>query len=267
MKYFFCFGYPKSGTTYLQMLLESHPELSCPAEHKLYVLFDGLAKLFTNYNDELIKMNKRMSKKDLVLFKDEDIDTLVKFVIELTLKRGGQGKSAKLHGLKDNFIMLKYPSLFINLFPKEKFIMIVRDPRNVGVSLWHRKLVLNDNMLIDKVNNIDEYTIKVVDKWANKIKNMKQIINKKPKSFFICRYENLNINNDELKNIFKFLKVSSENEIVAKLLNLNSFEKFEDKKFFRKGFSTNWNEELKPATNKKIIEKHGKLMEEYGYLN
>ena len=41
MKYFFCFGYPKSGTTYLQMLLESHPELSCPAEHKLYVLFDG----------------------------------------------------------------------------------------------------------------------------------------------------------------------------------------------------------------------------------
>ena len=101
----------------------------------------------------------------------------------------------------------------------------------------------------------------------HQIKHIKQIINKKPKNFFICRYENLNINNNELKNIFKFLKVSSENELVAKLLNLNSFEKFEDKKFFRKGFSTNWNEELKPATNKKIIEKHGKLMGEYGYLN
>ena len=35
--------------------------------------------------------------------------------------------------------------------------------------------------------------------------------------------------------------------------------------YVRYTFKTN--EELKQATNKKIIEKHGKLMEEYGYLN
>ena len=267
MKYFFCFGYPKSGTTYLQMLLESHPELSCPAEHKLYILFDGIAKLFTGYNKELIKINKKMSNKDLVLFKNEDIDTLVKFVAELTLKRGGQNKVVKLNGVKDNLTLSKNLSLFIDLFPKEKFIMIVRDPRHVGISLWHyRKVMLNDT-LIDKANTIDEYAIKIVDSWAEKIININQIINRKPNNFFICKYENLNKENNELKKIFKFLSVNYEDKIVSKILDSNSFEKFKDNKFFRKGFSSNWQEELKPSTNKKIIDKHGNLMKKYGYLN
>ena len=266
MKYFFCFGYPKSGTTYLQMLLESHPELSCPAEHKLYILFDGLAKLFTDYNKELLKMSKKMSNKDLALFKNEDIDTLVRFVVELTLQRGCQNKIVKLNGLKDNLTLSKYLSFFINIFPKEKFIMIIRDPRHVGISLWHyRKVMLND-IVIDKVNTIDEYTIKVVDNWAKKITNINQIINKKPNNFFICKYENLNKENDELKKIFKFLSVDCADKTVSKILDSNSFEKFKDNKFFRKGFSSNWKEELKPITNKKIMDKHGNLMKKYGYL-
>ena len=149
--------------------------------------------------------------------------------------------------------------------------MIVRDPRHVGISLWYRQLMLNDNILIDKVNNIDEYTIKAVDKWASKINNINQIISKNPKNFLICKYENFNvknnIKNDELKNVFKFLSVNSESKMITKILNSNSFEKFKDRKFFRKGFLTNWQKEIKPTTNKKIIEKHGRLMERYGYLN
>lgn len=267
MKYFFCFGYPKSGTTYLQMLLESHPELSCPAEHKLYILFDGLSKLFTDYNKELIKINKKMSNKNLVLFENKDIDNLVRFVVELTLQRGGQNKIVKLNGVKDNLTLSKYLPFFINLFPKEKFIMIIRDPRHVAISLWYyRKVILND-ILIDKVNTIDQFTIKIVDEWAKKIISINKIINIKPNNFFICKYENLNKENNELKKIFKFLSVNYTDKIVSKILDLNSFEKLKDNKFFRKGFSSNWKEELKPITNKKIMDKHGNLMKKYGYLN
>ena len=43
-----------------------------------------------------------MTKKDLALFKNDDIDSLAKHLIELALKRGSLSKAVKLYGLKDN---------------------------------------------------------------------------------------------------------------------------------------------------------------------
>ena len=264
MKYFFSFGYPKSGTTYLQMLLNSHPDLSCPAEHQLFILFEGLTKLFTDYNKQIHSINQRMTKKDLALFKNDDIDSLAKHLIELALKRGSLSKAVKLYGLKDNSI-LQWLQLYTHFFPKEKYIMIVRDPRNIGISQWNRSLRKDKNLI--KGNNIDDYTTKVINKWARNMNNVNKIIDKNPDKFFICKYENLNKKNDELKKIFKFLSVSYNNEIIQKILNSNSIDKFKNNKFFGKGFFTNWKEELKPTINEKIINTHGNLLKKYGYLD
>ena len=60
MKYFFCFGFPKSGTTYLQMLLNSHPDLSCPSEHQLDEILNKLPSLITEYNKKLLSWSSRV---------------------------------------------------------------------------------------------------------------------------------------------------------------------------------------------------------------
>ena len=121
---------------------------------------------------------------------------------------------------------------------------------------------IKDNI---KVGNIDDWTIQIINRWALKINNANKIIDKNANKFFICNYENLNKKTYELKKIFKFLSVSYNDKITQKIIDSNSFDKFKDNKFFRKGFSTNWKEELKKSTNKKILHTHGKLMRRYGY--
>ena len=40
-----------------QMLLNRHPEISCPSEHLLFLVFEGVSKLFTDYNKEIYLIN------------------------------------------------------------------------------------------------------------------------------------------------------------------------------------------------------------------
>jgi len=55
----FCTGTPKSGTTFLQMILNNHPEVSCPAEHYLFdLLTEKLPKFLENYNKSIIFIDK-----------------------------------------------------------------------------------------------------------------------------------------------------------------------------------------------------------------
>ena len=159
MKFFFCFGQPKSGTTFLQMLLNSHAELSCPSEHRLNNILKKLPKLFTDYNNDLIFVNNATSKRNLSLFNNEDLNSLGKYIIKLALKRGGKEKKVKYFGLKDNGI-IKNINLFIKLFPNEKYIFLVRDPRHIAISAWHHNIRIDNNFL-NSQSNIDNWSIKI----------------------------------------------------------------------------------------------------------
>ena len=50
---FFCGGPPKSGTTFLQRLLDLHPDVSCPSEDNLDFLAHKVLSIHDVYNENL----------------------------------------------------------------------------------------------------------------------------------------------------------------------------------------------------------------------
>ena len=47
---FFCFGPPKSGTTFLQRTLNLHPDISCSSEHQFDFLLNQFQKVLEQYD-------------------------------------------------------------------------------------------------------------------------------------------------------------------------------------------------------------------------
>src|SRR3546814_13173344 len=59
-------GVTKSGTTWLQRMLDSHPEIACGGESKLNVLLTQLGPALRGYNDALTKTNDKTYREEAV---------------------------------------------------------------------------------------------------------------------------------------------------------------------------------------------------------
>ena len=60
---FFVSGMNKSGTTFLQMLLNAHPTISCPSEQHFNTLINGVPALVNQYNATLDLFDKNTSNQ------------------------------------------------------------------------------------------------------------------------------------------------------------------------------------------------------------
>ncbi|HIE33051.1 MAG TPA: hypothetical protein EYP81_03265 [Thermodesulfobacteriaceae bacterium] len=118
------FGIPKSGTTFLQMILNAHPEISCPSEHQLEILRQGLAQLLKHYNQILEKVDQLTGKQGPSPYLEEDFERIFAYMVMVAALRGAQGKNPqriKWFGLNDNAVILKLP-FYAKLFPKARFV-------------------------------------------------------------------------------------------------------------------------------------------------
>src|SRR3546814_10219607 len=59
-------GVTKSGTTWLQRMLDSHPEIACGGESKLNVLLTQLGPALRGYNDALTMTNEKFYREEAV---------------------------------------------------------------------------------------------------------------------------------------------------------------------------------------------------------
>jgi hypothetical protein len=136
---FFVGGAPRSGTTWLQRLLDSHPEICCRGEglfqQHLAEPLDGL----------VAQRRAALAAKNAVLFGDgdgyplpepEDADALLATAILLALRRQGGAGTCRAIGEKtpENVFLFLRPK---RLFPGARFIGLARDPRDVLASAWH----------------------------------------------------------------------------------------------------------------------------------
>jgi hypothetical protein len=135
---FFVGGAAKSGTTWLQFLLNAHPEISCTGEgHFANKLMPGLAKTLQSHNATLSGKSSSIfdGLNQQPLLTNRHALYLATAAICLLLDLPDKLDPARIVGDKtpDN---VRDFSLLATMFPQAKFIHIVRDARDCAVSAF-----------------------------------------------------------------------------------------------------------------------------------
>lgn len=277
MQYFFVTGSPKSGTTWLQMMLDAHPDVVCSGEGAFFErLIQPVTEVRAKYNDYMNYANKAVYEGNgfygLIPF-EETRQQLREIVFNLMKKRAVASTLA---------IGDKTPrhNLFLNsmhtIFPEAKFINIVRHPYDVAVSkLFHANRVGRPEAL-DRASDTRATMIeKAGEDWAIAQQRVQEFDKKHPGLLVEVKYEDL-IEHPvtEATRLFKHLGVSDDPATAQAAVDMASFEKLsggrsqgtqDTTSFFRKGVAGDWKNELEPAMAQ-LVNKHCKpLMRHYGY--
>ncbi len=268
MKLVFAIGSPKSGTTFLQMILNNHPEVSCAPEVAFSSFFKKLQQIFEELNQTFEDIDKKTARQGPVQIKEAEILDVYRFIVKKIAYLGAKGRTVKWYGLNENEILIydKF-KLYSELFPESKFIVIVRDPRSIAVSSWYHNLRTQKNFK-DNVGSLENWCQVVGKIWK---KEQTALLNfaKEPLSkdkLFICRYEDLVL--FPLKwytHIFEFLNVDTREDIIKQIIENTSFKKFQDGKFFRKASIDEWKEVLSSLAIKFIEKECAHIMQLFEY--
>lgn len=155
---FFIVGAPRSGTTLLQYMLRSHPNLSLPTGESHF--FVPLYRNRTSFGDlnrrENIRQVLEAMYKQSASFLDTDlhgvrfeIDRLteefqaeerntIPLLLSGLYEKNAQGEGKRRWGEKTPYYVLHMP-LLLEMFPGAKFIHVIRDGRDVLLSLFGRQ--------------------------------------------------------------------------------------------------------------------------------
>ncbi len=131
--FFLCFGYPKSGTTFLQRMLDLHPQVSCPAEQS----FSTLARCIDNdaraYNEALKITDRRTGGQGAPVWGKNTSDRVFAAIINALAKDFSKGKP--IYGLNDNGVVQR-PKFYDEILGRPRMIAIFRNPVDQALSAW-----------------------------------------------------------------------------------------------------------------------------------
>ncbi len=274
---FFVCGVMKSGTTWVQLLLDAHPNISCNGEgHFMDVLADYLANALDHYNEYI-------DNKNLTLF--DQISRIPKVTTDhllhilttsicLLLDQKCRDKKLVAIGEKtpDNASGLQTLAL---LFPNAKFIHVVRDGRDCAVSGWFHNLRLDQDRTIETYASLDHYAIQFAETWASVVKTASEFGQTVPGRYMTVRYEDLSTDTAaELARFFTFLGAKSAGPEIEHCAATASFTALtggrrsgeeNQASFFRKGIIGDWRNHLSPDTQQAFDDKAGDWLKHFGY--
>ncbi|HTI00261.1 MAG TPA: sulfotransferase [Acidisoma sp.] len=272
---FFLGGAPRSGTTWLQQMLDVHPQASCQGEG----LFAKL--LYPLLDDYLGRWKKDLSEKNRAVFAHlagyplpgaEERHFLAASMILLAFRRQAAGQNYLAYGEKTPENLFFIPQLSA-LFPQAKFIIIARDPRDVLTSAWH--------FFYQGKAGEDAEAAKLAfirGALPPMVEGARIAIAHEQEHPDICRtvtYEALRRAPEEtLALLFRFLGLPDDPGIVAYCVEQTRFEKAtggrragqaQDGAFLRLGITGDWPSTLAPAMNDLILQALGWSFPYFGW--
>ena len=139
--HFFCGGPPKSGTTFIQRILDLHPEIGCSSEDNLQFLAKNFFQLHQSYNNNLSVFGERIGAKNIPLVERKVFENaLFNLISDISLNRN-HGKKI---GISDNTFLLNnlIPILKFYINKLKEWVLIIHYLPSVDdINMWIIKFV------------------------------------------------------------------------------------------------------------------------------
>ncbi len=281
----FVIGAPRSGSTWLHLLLGSHPEIATGQESQVFPEY--LAPLYARWQRELNYSRSEEVRQHGIapyLSEEEFIDLLRHFALTVFQKVMDEKPGAH-YFLEKSPTSTVHIELIARCFPEARYIHIIRDGRDVATSLmmasrgWGRGWA--PRKVEDAAGTWKESTL-LARKAATLACHYTEV-----------RYEDLMEKGvEELSRLFAFLGLSATEEDVANIYDSCRFEKLRSERgsqqvfknpgeiaasgtagrreppdFFRKGRVGDWVNELRPSDVAAFNWVAGDLLVELGYAS
>ena len=271
---FFIAATEKSGTTWLQLMLDAHPSVTCRGEGQFAsklapVLYQALNEYGT-FIDEL--NNKVFSElPPFPGFDALDQAALVRFAAARLWAKCGVDAGTVAIGEKTPANIRCLPTLR-HLFPGCKFVFIVRDGRDVVVSgcahLRRQHGALGDEPIVN-------YARRVAKIWAADVGRAATAMAERPDESILVRYEDLHADPESpLSHVLSFLGVDASAEHLSQCIAAGRFSTLSGGRErgqenpssqFRKGVVGDWRASLPPEARAVVEEEAGAALRSLGY--
>jgi Sulfotransferase family len=273
---FFVGGTPKSGTTWLQLLLDAHPLVSCSGEGHFPTHLWSALKQALDQHDGVIETNNKELFTELggyLRLTQEDVLYIFASCIAVFLVKQSKHKPARAIGDKTPANIRSFSGLAV-LFPTAKFIQIVRDGRDCAVSGWFHNLRNPDWVPLNR-GSLAAYVTSFAELWTSELAQAQEFADGHPDRIRRIRYEDLATDTEGiLAGLFEFLGVEADASLLAHCRTEASFAKWSGGRnpgeenrlsFFRKGVAGDWRNHLSEEINVLFRERAGTWLDRLGY--
>jgi hypothetical protein len=268
----FVLGCQKSGTTWLQMLLNAHPAIALNGEgHFTSVLAPVIAKAIETHNAQTKAAYKFENDHALACIRCLIDQTLDRY-IDVKVALGGDATKVRWIGDKTPEAAVAMP-LLDALYPGARFIHVIRDGRDGVVSGWAHLTRENSAGKFASVADYADYFAR--GHWISYITLARRAGQAMGNRYMEVRYEAIHADPaSETRRMLTFLGVDASDAAVEACVRAGSFEALsggrargdaDDRSHFRSGRIGDFARSLTPEAIARFEAAAGPLLTELGY--
>ena len=266
----FVVGPPKSGTTWLQSTLASHPQVAISGEGRFTWALDPAARRAI---DAFNADQQRTGQPEATGVSRDDFDMLVRALIDRQLLASALATGQATPGLR--YLGDKTPQHALSidrllaLFPGARIVAIVRHPLDAAVSACFHFLNDASTPMTQRVSRFVRTT------WAMHAAKIHEARARHAHSMRTVRYEDMHADAEtETASLLRWLGVSHDPQTVRACVDASSFSRLsggrdrgdeDPANFFRKGVVGDWRTHIREADGAAILDPVRPLLEAFGY--
>jgi hypothetical protein len=274
---FFIGGSMKSGTTWLQLMLDGHAAVVCKGEsHVANHLSRLLAASLAKHNQLLADKNATVFQElsGFPLYSGADLAYLTAAALLLGVAKDESKMRLAAIGEKTPDNIRNLEKLYA-IFPAAKFIHLVRDGRDCAVSGWFHNQRSSPEWIRGSFSSLSSYALLFAREWARDLSEAGAFAERHPAACLTLRYEDLVADTEaELARVLGFLGVAADGAALAACREAGAFERLsggrargeEDRgSFFRNGVPGDWQLHLDATLNSTFRAAAAPWLERFGY--